>query len=131
MASSTLCIRTCCMNVCRRRGACNCTGGLGSAERKSYGERAREIAAELAMHFERGRDYKRAAKYLQQAADNAIRRFAYQEAVEPRAPWDRVARAACRTRANALSEELCLHLTLGVPLIAIEGYAARMSAAST
>jgi predicted ATPase len=46
-----------------------------------YGERSREIATQLAMHFERGSDYKRAAKYLQQAADNAIRRFAYREAV--------------------------------------------------
>ena len=33
------------------------------------------------MHFERGGDYKRASRYLQTAADNAIRRFAYQEAV--------------------------------------------------
>jgi len=32
------------------------------------------------MHFERGGDYKRASKYLQSAADNAIRRFAYEEA---------------------------------------------------
>jgi predicted ATPase len=46
-----------------------------------YGERSSEIAAPLAMHFERGRDNKRAAKYLEQAARNAIRRFAYREAV--------------------------------------------------
>jgi hypothetical protein len=46
-----------------------------------FGDRAREIAAEMAMHFERGGAYKRAAKYLQMAADNAIRRFAYQDAV--------------------------------------------------
>ncbi len=54
---------------------------IGERGEEVYGERAKEIAGELAMHFERGRDYKRAAKYLQQAADNAIRRFAYQEAV--------------------------------------------------
>src|SRR5262249_59643996 len=32
---------------------------------QAYGERAREVAAELAMHFERGRDYQRAVHYLQ------------------------------------------------------------------
>jgi predicted ATPase len=54
---------------------------IGERGEEVFGERAREIAAELAMHFERGGDYKRASKYLQRAADNAIRRFAYQEAV--------------------------------------------------
>jgi HEPN domain-containing protein len=29
-------------------------------------------AAELAVHFERGRDYPWAARYMQQAADNAL-----------------------------------------------------------
>lgn len=54
---------------------------IGERGEEVFGERAREIAVELAMHFERGGDYKRASKYLQTAADNAIRRFAYQEAV--------------------------------------------------
>jgi predicted ATPase len=54
---------------------------IGARGEEVFGERAREIAAELAMHFERGGDYRRAAKYLQRAADNAILRFAYQEAV--------------------------------------------------
>lgn len=54
---------------------------IGERGEEVFGERAREIAAELAMHFERGGDYTRASKYLQRAADNAIRRFAYQEAV--------------------------------------------------
>jgi DNA-binding winged helix-turn-helix (wHTH) protein/predicted ATPase len=88
-----------------------------------FGDRAREIAAELAMHFERGGAYKRAAKYLQKAADNAIRRFAYQDAVIlaqrglellARLPLD----GQCAT------QELCLQLTLGTPLIATLGYAA-------
>ena len=86
-----------------------------------YGERAREIAAELAMHFERGRDYKRAAKYLQRAADNAIRRHAYREAVV-------LARRGLEVleklpdSAERAEQELCLQLTLGVPLTATEGY---------
>ncbi|HEU4833633.1 MAG TPA: AAA family ATPase [Pyrinomonadaceae bacterium] len=87
-----------------------------------FGKRAVEISAELAMHFERGRDYKRAAYYLKTGANNAIRRFAYQEAVD-------LARRGIELISNLpktpeiLNEELCLHLTLGVPLIAIEGYA--------
>src|SRR6185295_4487674 len=54
---------------------------IGERGEEIYGQRAKAIAAELAMHFERGNDYERAAKYSQQAADNAIRRFAYREAV--------------------------------------------------
>jgi len=46
-----------------------------------YGENARDIAAELAMHFERGRDYMRAAQYLQQAAAVAQRLYANEEAI--------------------------------------------------
>jgi DNA-binding winged helix-turn-helix (wHTH) protein/predicted ATPase len=53
---------------------------IGEHEEAYTGEGAREIAAELAMHFERGRDIDRAVNYLQQAADNANRRFAHHEA---------------------------------------------------
>jgi DNA-binding winged helix-turn-helix (wHTH) protein/predicted ATPase len=96
---------------------------IGERGAEVYGERSSEIAGELAMHFERGANPKLAAKYLQQAADNAIRRFAYREAVE-------IARHGIelleKVPANPerINQELCLHLTLGVPLIATEGYAA-------
>jgi predicted ATPase/DNA-binding winged helix-turn-helix (wHTH) protein len=39
-----------------------------------------EIAAELARHFQEGRDYARAVRYLQLAAENAAQRCAYREA---------------------------------------------------
>ena len=87
-----------------------------------YGERAPEIAVELAMHFERGRDYQRATHYLKQGANNAIRRFAYQEAVDLARRGIELINHLPHTR-EVLAEALCLHLTLGVPLIAIEGYA--------
>ena len=87
-----------------------------------YGSRAGEIATELSVHFERARDYKRAAKYLQKAADNAIRRFAYREAVGlARRGLELLARLPNTTEGAA--QELCLQLTLGMPLIATEGYA--------
>ena len=75
------------------------------------------------MHFERGRDYKRAAKYFQQAADNAIRRFAYQEAVGLSRRGLELLGKLPDTLDRA-KQELCLQLTLGVPLVATEGYAA-------
>jgi predicted ATPase len=87
-----------------------------------YGQRAVEISAELAMHFERGRDYKRAAYYLKTGANNAFRRFAYQEAVDLARRGIELISHLPETR-EVVNEALCLHLTLGVPLIAIEGYA--------
>ena len=54
---------------------------IGERGEEVYGKRAVEISTELAMHFERGRDYTRAAHYFKEGANNAIRRFAYQEAV--------------------------------------------------
>ncbi len=87
-----------------------------------FGKRAVEISAELAMHFERGRDYTRAAHYFKGGANNAIRRFAYQEAVElARRGIDLLEKLP--DTPDVINEALCLHLTLGVPLIATEGYA--------
>jgi predicted ATPase len=80
-----------------------------------YGQRAVEISAELAMHFERGRNYKRAAYYLKSGANNAIRRFAYQEAVDLARRGIELINQLPETR-EIVNEALCLHLTLGVPL---------------
>ncbi len=41
-----------------------------------------ELATELALHFEGGRDYEQAIHYLLLAADNAVGRFAYRDCVE-------------------------------------------------
>ncbi|HKA17048.1 MAG TPA: AAA family ATPase [Blastocatellia bacterium] len=49
---------------------------------KTYRDRVGEIAAELAMHFEQGRDYQKAVKYLRHSADIDSRRYAGREAVE-------------------------------------------------
>ncbi len=53
------------------------------AKRKAlaYGERAREIAAELAVHFEAGREGAKAVQYHRQAGEAAARRSAHQEAL--------------------------------------------------
>jgi DNA-binding winged helix-turn-helix (wHTH) protein/tetratricopeptide (TPR) repeat protein len=40
-----------------------------------------ELAAEIALHFEEGREYERAVRYLLLAAENATRRHAYLESI--------------------------------------------------
>ncbi|HJY30357.1 MAG TPA: AAA family ATPase [Pyrinomonadaceae bacterium] len=97
--------------------------GIAEHTEQVYGERAREIAAELAMHFERGRDYKRASKYLQRASDNTIRRFAYRESIAlARRGLELLERLP--DTAERAEQELSLQITLGVPLVVSAGYAA-------
>jgi predicted ATPase/DNA-binding winged helix-turn-helix (wHTH) protein len=54
---------------------------LGEQGVLAYGGSTDEIAAELAMHFEQGRAYRRAIKFLQQAAEKDSRRYANREAL--------------------------------------------------
>jgi predicted ATPase/pimeloyl-ACP methyl ester carboxylesterase/DNA-binding SARP family transcriptional activator/tRNA A-37 threonylcarbamoyl transferase component Bud32 len=54
---------------------------IGKRLEVAYGEQAGEQAAELADHFVRGRDARRAIKYLQLAAEQALQRSAHQEAI--------------------------------------------------
>lgn len=96
---------------------------LGARGEVAYGGRVGEIAAELAVHFERGRDYRRAVPYLQQAAETALRRYAYPEAI------------AHLTRGLELlstlpdspersQQELDMQIMLGPVLMATRGFAA-------
>jgi predicted ATPase len=54
---------------------------IGARLEVGYGAQAGERAAELAMHFDRGRLYARAVPYWRQAAEQALRRWAYPEAI--------------------------------------------------
>src|SRR5262249_16153948 len=96
---------------------------IGEREEKGYGERAREIAAELALHFERGRDYRRAVRYLQQAGENASRRSAYVEATDLLTKGLELLKALPDIPERT-QQELTLQIALSTPLIVIEGYAA-------
>jgi predicted ATPase len=54
---------------------------LGAHFAALYGERVPEIASELAFHFERGRDYRRALLHRQQVGEQALQQSVYQKAL--------------------------------------------------
>ena len=96
---------------------------LGEYLEAAYEAQTGEIAAELAEHFVRGYDARRAVHYLHRAAEKATQRYASQEVV------------ALLTRAltllNQLPEtsertqhELAIQMTLGPAFIATKGQAA-------
>jgi predicted ATPase len=96
---------------------------IGERLERSYGQRASEIAGELATHFEHGRDFERAARYRREAGEHALRQHAYREAA------DHAARALTLLRAwpespERTQQELALQVLLGAALSATQGYAA-------
>src|SRR6185369_15625144 len=54
---------------------------IGQRLEVGYGAQANSIPAELALHFERGRDYERAVYYHYVAGEVALHRYAHQEAI--------------------------------------------------
>jgi predicted ATPase/DNA-binding winged helix-turn-helix (wHTH) protein len=96
---------------------------LGEREEAAYGVRAAEQAAKLAMHFDSGRDYGRAAPYRRQAAENALRRHAYHEAISHLTRGLEVLQTLPTTR-ECDQHELELQILLGAVLIVTKGYAA-------
>lgn len=96
---------------------------IGERAESAYGQKAREIAAELVMHFEQARDFQRAIQYLQQAGENALRRSAHQEAITHFTKGLELLATVPDTMERA-RQELVLQIALGVPLTATKGYAA-------
>jgi predicted ATPase len=96
---------------------------VGHCLEAAYGNRAQEIAAELALHFEHGQDLQRAVAYRQQAAENAIRRSAYPEAHQHLARGLEMIPRLPETRIRA-QHELGLSLKLGTVLMATKGWGA-------
>jgi predicted ATPase len=95
----------------------------GERLQRGYGERAEEVSAELAMHFEQGRDPERAVRYRRQAGERALRRHAYREAA------DHATRALGLLRTlpespERTQQELALQVVLGSALTATHGYGA-------
>ena len=96
---------------------------IGTRLEASYGSQAREMAAELAVHFEHGRDYHRAVQYLQHAAETAGQRYAHREAIEYLRRALQSLQAMPQTP-QLLRQELEVQLALGPALMVTRGFAA-------
>ena len=96
---------------------------LGRCLEAAYGVQAHEVAAELAEHFVRGQDTPRAVHYVHQAAENALHRYANQEAIRLLTRGLELLTTLPDTPERS-QQELILQTTLGPALIATRGYAA-------
>ncbi len=96
---------------------------IAAAQEAAWGPRAGEIAAELALHFERGGNDDRAVAYLQQAGDSARRRSAFREA---RQHYEHALGLLARRPDDAAraARELDLQIRLGVATMATAGFGA-------
>jgi tetratricopeptide (TPR) repeat protein len=96
---------------------------IGERQERAYGEQAREVAPELAMHFERGQDYSRAVRHLRQAAEHATRRHAPHEIIGLVTKALELLATLAETPARA-QQELDLLLVLGPAVQGTKGSAA-------
>jgi predicted ATPase/DNA-binding winged helix-turn-helix (wHTH) protein len=96
---------------------------IGQRLEAAYGGDAGEVAYELAMHFERGGEPRRAAKYLELCAEAAFNRSANQEAV---AYADRGLGLVRQTAPDdeRWQAELWLELMRATALMSLSGFAA-------
>jgi predicted ATPase len=95
---------------------------IGERKEAAYGARAGEIAAELAVHFEQGRNYRRALHYFQQAAQNALQRSAHTEAIAHLTKGLELLTTLPDTPERR-QQELGLQMALGPALMATKGFA--------
>lgn len=96
---------------------------IGERLEAAYGEQRREVAAELAMHFEQGRDYWKAVQYLRQAGENAVQRSAPQEAISLLGKALKLLTTLPDSVARR-RQELSLQVILGPALTTTKGYGA-------
>ena len=96
---------------------------IGECEEAAFGDRASDIAAELAMHFDRSLDKRRAGIYFQRAGENARSRCAFREArTHFEKALDLLGREARST--EQMERELSLRLGLGASIMATRGWSA-------
>jgi predicted ATPase len=96
--------------------------GAGERLEQGYGQRAGEIAGELAMHFAEGRDFARAARYHHQAGEMALRQHGYREAADHLTLALESLKALPDSQ-ERMQQELTLHVMLGSALTALKGHA--------
>lgn len=87
----------------------------------AYGERAADLAAELAVHFEQARDFGRAVSYLRHAGHRDRRHSAYSEA---KMHFGRALALLIHLPASSDRDELeaVLSIELGAVLMALQGW---------
>ena len=95
---------------------------IGQQQKHDYRGQAEEITVELAMHFERGRDFRRAVQYRHDAAEKALQRYAYREAIEHFMIGLELLKVVPDS-AERVQQEIALCSALGTALTATEGYA--------
>ena len=96
---------------------------IGERKETAYRERTWEVATELAVHFERGRHYQKAAQCCEQAGRTAVRRNAHTEAVGHFRKGLALLQALPDTPERA-QQELLLCVALGSQLIVTHGFGA-------
>ena len=99
----------------------------GEGMEAAYGERAGDIAAQLALHFERGKNYPLAIKYLLLAGQQGAQRSANTEAVEHLGKGLDLIPHLVKSEERD-QQELALRAQLGPVLIATQGYGAAETA---
>ena len=102
---------------------------IGEREEAAYGERAHEIAAELAAHFGEAGDDHRTVRYLQLATGTAMRRHANREAIEYLARAQGVAARlpepdGVNSRLTLLEQQGLTHRTMGDVAAAVSDFEA-------
>ena len=100
---------------------------IGERLEAGYINRTAELAAELAMHFERGHDYQRAISYLYQAGKNATQRSANAEALAHFTKGLKLLKTLPDNR-ERVQHELMLQSALGRALMATQAMRPQTSA---
>ena len=96
---------------------------IGHRKERAYADQTQSIAAELAVHFEQAREIQRAVLYRHKAAETALQRSAYAEAIAYLTQGLALLKTLPQTPERA-QHELTLTLALGGPLAVTQGYAA-------
>jgi DNA-binding SARP family transcriptional activator/predicted ATPase len=100
---------------------------VGNVLEELYGDRADEIAVQLARHFQEAGVTEKAVHYLHQAGERALRLSAYQEAIAHLDTGLELLMAlrdseAEDQRSDRAHQELALQLTLGIAMIGLKGF---------
>jgi predicted ATPase len=96
---------------------------IGARLEYAHGGGAGDIAGELAMHFEHGRDFERAVHYRMRAADAALRHHGYGEATKHATRALEVLMTSPDSPERSV-QELMIQTLLGAAVIATKGWAA-------